>query len=410
MISNSTLANGTGTNKGLAIFNNSTSVNSGWSYFNSLSQDLIKPAVGLATKMGLNSFMYLRKFQNSINASFISSDYSVTITNGTVSGWNLIGNPYLASYPANSSLNGSSFLEVNESKLDPSFAALYFWNPDTNSYDVVNKATEETLINPMEGFFVKVNNQTEEVVFNRSSLVHSSSSVSNRSQNKIHEVSLIVSNGDKRKRTTLKYLSNTTKGLDVGYDAGLFNASNEKFTIYTIQENGDSKLPLTLQCLPKDDIYDSKVGIGIKILNNTEIEIKAVSENLPDGVVLMLEDTVDNVFVDVTNPKSTYKTKVNKNDLRDRFFLHTISKSLGNDDNLSDDNFKIIKMNADDIVLKGLEETGEFFLYNIEGKLIKRQNVSPEDNVVKVANRGTGVYIINVLAGEKRVTKKIILE
>ncbi len=63
VISNSTLANGTGTNKGLAIFNNSTSVNSGWSYFNSLSQDLIKPAVGLATKMGLNSSMYLRKFQ-----------------------------------------------------------------------------------------------------------------------------------------------------------------------------------------------------------------------------------------------------------------------------------------------------------------------------------------------------------
>ena len=410
VISNSTLATGTGTNKGLAVYDNSSSINGGWRYLSSTSQDILQPGIGFATKMTSNSSMYLRKFQSNIDSEFLVKDYNITITNGSENGWNLIGNPYLAPIPANNSADGSSFLEMNESKLDPAYAALYFWNPNTNSYDVVNKATRDNYIEPMEGFFVKVANPVEQVAFKSSSLVHLPEAISSRAQNSAVEISLIVEGGEKRKKTIIKYLENSTKGLDVGYDAGLFNAEKESFSVYSSIEGDTMRTPLTIQCLPESELYGGKIAIGVKASEGEEITISALSANLTEGTVLLLEDTLKNVFVDVSKPESVYKTMlVSEEEGSNRFFLHTVSKTLSNDDNLNEERVKIIKTDSNHLLINGLEEKGEVFIYNIEGKLVSHEKINPVNNTVSFSNKAHGVYIVNLVMNNKRVTKKIVL-
>ncbi|NCQ58998.1 MAG: hypothetical protein GW794_14355, partial [Flavobacteriales bacterium] len=75
---------------------------------------------------------------------------------GTSNRWNLVGNPYPASIPANSNADANNnFLTVNSAALDPSFVAVYLWNPDTSSYDLINQASAATYIAPGQGFFIK---------------------------------------------------------------------------------------------------------------------------------------------------------------------------------------------------------------------------------------------------------------
>lgn len=80
-------------------------------------------------------------------------DIAVT---GTSNRWNLVGNPYPSSIPSNSNADAiNNFLTVNSAALDPSFVAVYLWNPNTSSYDLINQASAATYIAPGQGFFIK---------------------------------------------------------------------------------------------------------------------------------------------------------------------------------------------------------------------------------------------------------------
>ncbi|MGG8497260.1 leucine-rich repeat domain-containing protein [Tenacibaculum sp. TC6] len=410
VIANSTLATGTGTNKGLATYNNSYTGSTGWSYFNSLSQDLLSQGQGVAVKMMASSSMYLRKIQENVDAALLLSNYTIGTNKGTKNGWNLMGNPYLASIPVNSATNkADNFLAINGAKLDPAYAALYFWNPDTNSYDVVNNTTSEKYITPMEGFFVKTSTDVSNVDYKSVSLVHLPNNYAGRKLDSLTEIALRLELKEKKQKTIIKYLDDATDGLDIGYDAGVFNADKTEVSIYTNLVAEGNGTHFAIQCLPKDKIENSIIPIGIEAIVGEELTIKVEANQLPIGVKVLLEDKKTNTFTDLTDETAAYTiTLKEKENNKNRFYLHTRAESLSNDEVFQTD-VTILKTEENLIQLKGLKNEGEVYIYNMQGKLVQQSKVNQHKNKVNIPTLAKGVYIVNLKTNDKQITQKIIL-
>lgn len=410
IIANSTLATGTGTNKGLAMYNNSYTGSTGWNYFNSLSQDLLSQGQGVAVKMMVSSSMYLRKIQENVDAALLLSNYTIGTSKGSKNGWNLMGNPYLASIPVNSATNkADNFLAVNGAKLDPAYAALYFWNPDTNSYDVVNNTTGEKYITPMEGFFVKTNTDVSSVDYKSISLVHLPNNYAGRKLDSLTEIALRLELKEKKQKTIIKYLDNATDSLDIGYDAGVFNADKTEVSIYTNLVTEDNGTHFAIQCLPKDKIGNSIIPVGIEAAIGEELTIKVETNQLPSGVKVLLEDKKTNTFTDLTLESDAYTiTFKEKENNKNRFYLHTRAKSLPNNEVFQND-VAILKTEENLIQLKGLKNEGEVFIYTLKGELIQQSKVNQSKNMVSLPVLAKGVYLVNLKINDKQVTQKIIL-
>ncbi|CAM1360559.1 exported hypothetical protein [Tenacibaculum sediminilitoris] len=410
VIANSTLATGTSTNKGIAIYNNSYTGGTGWNYFNTLSQYLLNPGKGFAVKMASMSSRYLRKIQENVDASFLLSNFNIRTYKGTQNGWNLIGNPYVASIPANSaSGKTNNFLAANGTKFDPAYAALYFWNPDTNSYDIVNNATKATYIKPMEGFFIKINVDVSNVDFQTGALVHLPTSYTERRLDSLTEITLTVRTIKDKQKTVVKYLQGATDGLDIGYDAGTFNAHKKELSIYTNLISEKSNTQFSIQCLAKSKIENSIVPIGIKTTDGEELTIKAAINQLPDGVRVLFEDKLTNTFTDLTDEASEYKIILKeKENNKNRFYLHTKAR-LSPVKDFSKSDITIVKTGLDKIQIKGLKEKSKIFIYNLQGKLIQQSNVNKIDSSITLPMLAKGMYVINIKSENTEVTKKIIL-
>ncbi|CAL2088989.1 conserved protein of unknown function precursor containing a T9SS type A C-terminal secretion signal [Tenacibaculum sp. 190524A02b] len=408
IIVTSTLASGTGANKGLASYNNNATGTTGWNYYNENSTDNLPYGNGYAVKMDNVTHKKFSASKNGVNFSLLHANLSIPSNKGSKNGWNLLGNPNLASIAVNNATrNNNNFLAVNGTKLDPEYAAVYMWNPTTSSYDVINNAYPSAkYIRPITGFFVKVN-QREDLAINNNMLSHQLERLP-RIANTDASITLSIEEKGQKKSTSIKYLNNATNGLDVGYDAGLFTGAVSKKAIYTKLVSEDKGTPFALQCLAKDAIHNSSVPVGIKAPIAKEINIKAHSNNLPKGIRILLEDKQTNTITDLTDANSSYTVTLATKENNSRFYLHTTAKALSTEE-IALDKINVVKLDANTLQLKELKDNATVSIYNVQGKLITNQKATVNATKVRIPSVATGVYLVTIKTATQQTTQKIIL-
>ena len=155
-----------------------------------------------------------------------------------------------------------------------------------------------------------------------------------------------------------------------------------------------------------------QIPIGINAPNESKIVFSANAINLPEGIKVFLEDKELNLFTKL-NESSTYEIILNKdeNDIG-RFYIHTSDSALNIDNNLIVKNVSVYVKDKNTLTVSGLnEEDAKLKLYSLLGKeLFTTSFKSEKTKNISLPILAKGVYLVEVIAKEGRLNKKVILK
>ncbi len=339
----------------------------------------------------------------------------IAITQGTANSWNVVGNPFPSSMPANAAADATNnFITINAAAMDPSFQALYIWDPaGAGSYSLINHALSSTYVAPGQAFFVKSVAGGGIMNFTTAMRSHQSA-VAFQKTATINPPSIVLiadDNAGKTSTTAIKYISGKSLGLDPGYDAGRFDGTASNFGIYSklVTDNG---VDFALQVVP-DNAYDTTIiPIGLDADAGTQVTFKANIANLPVGKKVFLEDHLLGSFTEINNSDKTYTlTLSSASSGIGRFFLHTQdnASTLGIDDVVKSKFTLVASPNTNSIKVFGLiEQSASLDIYDSLGRKIYTSKLQGgTTNNIQVPSMATGVYFVKIKSASSNFNQKI---
>ncbi|QTE22997.1 FG-GAP-like repeat-containing protein [Polaribacter cellanae] len=365
------------------------------------------------------TYQFVGNIENN-NKTIKLKDGSATSGNS----WNALGNPYPSFINANNNANAvNNLLTYNATSLQPTNTAIYVWEASTASYKPFNNTSKEAkYIAPGQGFFVAAKTDGVDFTITKEMLSHQNGSNlfyktynthSKKNKNTRFEVLLKMTSDTQNKSTEIIYLKNATKGLDIGYDAGLFTGENIDFSIYShLLENGNGT-PFSLQCLPNKGYNSMVVPIGVNAKANKTVVFSLETKNIPEGLNIYLEDVQKNTFTKL-NDHNNYTITFSKAQKGvGRFFMHTTKNVLSVDRN--NKTLKASKIWLKD--KKSLEistissEAATIKLFDVLGKQVFSTSVKGATNyTINLPEQlKTAVYIVKLKTAKGIKTKKVIV-
>jgi len=340
---------------------------------------------------------------NTVNVTLIRSAAS------TDKGWNCIGNPF------SSALNIIGFLTANSAQLESGYEAVYLW--DTNNiipgksspdYVVLNNASSITNVQIAQGFFVKSKSGGGTVSFTKTMQNPLAALTFKEAVIEWPSLKIIASSQATSSSTEIKFIPNTSKGLDPGYDAGMLKA-NPEFSLYSRLVDDDG-IDFTLQCLSDQDFKQYEIPMGIDYKLGGALTFKAESINLPAGFQVVLEDRLTKSFTRLDLKDAKYSTDVSAGTKgTGRFFLHA-SDIINGDPKLEEQPFKVYTIGKAIYVNDEVSADAKFSLYSVNGKLLANFKAESQvENRLDVSGLPSGVYVLSVSDKNMKKSVKLIL-
>jgi hypothetical protein len=354
-------------------------------YFTDLTSGTL--GVGKGYMVRIQDPVQTLRFQGTINTT---ADASVS------KGWNCIGNPFTSAININSNADATNnFMTINATSFEANYAGLYFWNQTDNKYDVINNASPSYKASIGQGFFMKVKQGVSSVSFTPIMQAHQvdapfkSTSVVNSS------IKLKVQSDTNVFTTDILFIDGTTKGLDFGYDAGLFT-TDKSFSLYTrlMEDNGTN---FQLQCLPPTSYNQMVIPVGIDSKSAGEIVFTVHTVQLLQDCKVILEDKLTNTFTDLST--RNYKAAVTANTAgMGRFYLHTSDIISGLEDQVLPG--KVTAYTNGNTEIRVVGEVGDgavATLFNGLGKVVLRKRLGSGNlNIIGIPYLNSGVYLLNI--------------
>jgi hypothetical protein len=336
----------------------------------------------------------------------------LTRTGAATKGWNLIGNPFTTAISINSAASNASggvnFMGINTNAFETDYVGIYIWNDVTKEYDNINYSNPAVYAQSGQGFFVRAKTDGSTMEFNPSMQVHQNTVTLKAGTLDFPQIKLMATNNNKTASTMIKFIEGTTRGLDVGYDAGLFK-SDQGLNIYTrlVEDNG---VDFQLQCLPITDYLKMVIPVGLDSKAGGDVVFSAETSNLATDCKVIFEDKLSNSFTDLS--RLTYKTTVAANtSVIDRFYLHTGDIVSGIDDQVLDSNLMAFAVrNVEIRVLGEVSSKAVAMLYDMMGKLILVRNMDAGMmNTIALPPVPDGTYMLNIKDNGTSQTIKILI-
>ena len=289
--------------------------------------------------------------------------------------WNLIGNPY-PSY-----LDFDAFFTQNKSQLDlGGYQAIYGYDGDaSDGWTVWNQATIDSpaiteLIAPGQAFYVKSKSEGGLIDFTKAMRCAGSSDdfILGRTSTSPHHghIQLNLSSGSSDFNTDFYFNSNATLDFDTGYDASLYSPTAPSFSIYSHLVENNSGIPLAVQALNPDAMYDVVVPLGIKANQGQEVTISISETDMPTDIDIYLEDNLNNSFT-LLNTGDYVFTAGNDLTGTGRFYLRFEGEALGTIKSTKEDISIYTKSVDKIIVIDGqLQQNTIATLYDVNGRVV----------------------------------------
>jgi hypothetical protein len=348
--------------------------------------------------------------------------FSGTLTNGDVGitalhtpeitypGWNLIGNPF----PSHLHIKNSSdtyattnFLSTaNLAILETSYNAIYYWDPDANQYQLINNVLGDANLSPGQSFFIKAKTGGGALTFAAASRTHSSSTF--KSGQRWPSIDLTVQTTGNSAKTLIRYIPGTTKGLDPGYDAGLFEPLGT-FKVFTrlVEDNG---VGFYLQCLPEDSWENTVIPVGLQAPAGAAVTFSMETDALPPGLNIYLEDKQARKFVRLNQPGSVYPvTLVAAAAGTGRFYLHTTYGSLAAEE-IPMQELRIQPFPQQQLIniYGSVPLPSRAVIYDLSGRALESVPLNDQQfNTIPFYQPVSGIYVIEIQTGSTSFRKKI---
>ena len=353
---------------------------------------------------------------------------------GTYLGWNAVGNPFTSALKISDETSG--FLDVNSSKLEDNYAAIYLWSSDASNYITISKSaytpkygfsnlSTETAVQAGQGFLINVKKpQSAETGFPNGTVsrtitfdkgtsgmqVHSTGTTIKRTETSWLGITLLASAGDRTRSTIVAFNPGMTTGLDPSYDAGLLSVSD--FNVYTRLVAGNNETNFAIQCLP-DNRYDSLVvPVGLDMPQAGLITFKADGVILPDGVHPVIEDRLDHISTPLKTPLDSLSAYLAEPGWgTGRFYLHfgSTASMVGIADQEPLHTLRAGYSNQE-IAVFGAPEAGSLArLFDVNGRMLGGEYRLTSDNINRIPARGlkSGIYLLRIDGKTYRQTLKI---
>ena len=321
-------------------------------------------------------------------------------------GWNCIGNPFCC---AINMAGQTGFLGINSNSLDPAFLSVYLWDGTISQYVVINNASSITSVQTGQGFFVKSKVGGGSASFNKGMQSSNSGLTFKEAILDWPSIKILVQNQSLKNSTDIKFIKNTTKGLDPGYDAGMLKA-NPDFALYSrlLEDNG---IDFAMQSLPDQNFDQYVIPIGIDFKVGGDITFTVETINLPSGCQALLEDRLTKRFTRLDLKDTKYTTTVSANTKgTGRFFLHA-SDVISGDQPIEKERFKISKIGKTLYINGEVSKKANFFVYSVNGKQLA--NFKAESQVqtqFDASGLPAGVYILTCDDQNQKKSTKFVIE
>ncbi|CAM1333604.1 M43 family zinc metalloprotease [Tenacibaculum aestuariivivum] len=392
MVSNNIFAASSSGTIGIAPYMNDGTA---WDYQMSNATVNITSGKGYSVKLKVADDLIFTGSTNSTNVILpVTTD---------VNNYNLIGNPY-TSY-----INLGEFFNANPLNNVVSEATVWLWNQATGSYELKLANIDDSFqIAPGQAFFISAAANTN-VTFDKNNQSHTAGTFQKQANSKTQVNLTVTSNNGDAKTTKLYYLSGVTTGFDNGYDGSVFKGAKNNFSVFTKLVNKENNTDYAVQSLPIKDLETTIVPVGIKANAGETVVFSAESFNLPNNVQVYIEDTENGEFVNLS--KENYTVVLSKNaNSEDQFFIHTTSNRVNGDADVLN-TVSVYQSAKNQLTVTGLQaDNNSIVMYSAIGKQVMAKTFNANGNtVINLPKVSSGVYIVNVTSGAKKVNKKIIL-
>ena len=381
-----------GSNVGFADYNNTSEA---WSYYQSGTS-----GSGAFTQGQGHSVKLASAGDVVFTGTFNDADASIAVTNNA-NGFNLIGNPYLAS------VSVSELLNNNGSLLSESTA--WLWDQSSSSYVQKNLAVDLEIA-PGQAFFISANTAGD---FGITESMQSHSADTFQRTVAKPEVELSLSNGKASRTASIYYIDGATTGFDNGYDSSIFGGFDNDFSLYTHAVANGTGRNLGIQSLPKAEYQNMIIPVGVIAESGSSLEFSASSENLPEGIKIYLEDRQENTFIRLDALNASYKlTTESAINGVGRFYLYTTSSALSTDDIALNNNMSIYTSSKENLRVVGVQNgTATIQLHTILGKEVLRRSFKGNGvNDIALPILTNGTYIVKLVTKTGITNKKIIIQ
>ena len=339
--------------------------------------------------------------------------------------WNLVANPFSSYINGNTNAGttngGTNFIDVNANVLDLEYTGLYYWDADEDGWDVFNQlqtnSNDGTLfIAPGQGFFVAArNSEVAQISFTPQmrTILGGDDFISGAPILLNYKLDLKLFNGSaERAKTKFHFQQGLTLGLDAGYDAGAYN---QAAALSSRLPEDDQGVNFQLNAMNLESAYNQSIPLVINQQEGQNFRVSISNNTLPEDVNVYLEDTQNGTL---TSLKDQDFELIAQSDLSDagRFYIRFTTQNLAVNDVLSPSSLTVFKLNTDAFVtIQGLTpEMGKTTatIYNMLGMKVREKALNNTDATQQISTQGlaSGVYIINLKAGDQAVSKKVIIQ
>ncbi|MEN8703578.1 MAG: T9SS type A sorting domain-containing protein [Polaribacter sp.] len=329
-------------------------------------------------------------------------------------GFNLLGNPLLGYLNVNDAADGTNNILRGNGLNGADILAedtIWLWDSANEAWVTKNLGSTSYKMPGVQGFFVKAKTGGGTFSFTKAMQSDSGDAFLKSSSSRF-EIDLSISNGEKNRSTSIKYIDSKTTSFDNGYDSSLFGGYASVLEVYTGLVEGGSAKKLAIQSLPNANFEDMIVPVGVTAGVNSEITFTAEALNVPAGYKVFLEDRLNNTFTRLDETNAKYTATVTDKSTEGRFYLHTRSAALSVDSELLN-SISIYKSNNATLRIVGLSQGNtSISLYNVFGKQVFSSKFNTTSVVKELAlpKLATGVYIVQLETETGKLNKKIVLE
>lgn len=346
---------------------------------------------------------------------------SKTITRGSdnnwIYGWNLIGNPYTSAIGINNdATSANKFLTVNADILDPDYRAVYVW--EAGAYKCIGNSGftppgDESLLSDDyvqagQAFFVRANvGDIPAIQFNVGMQSHQPGITLKSAKKSWPGVQLNAVSGDASHNTIVTYHQDMTPGLDVSYDAGLLSAGGE-IELFTRLVN-DNGVDFMIQAVPDYDFEQNAVPVGVNFAKGGEVTFSGYVVPLDGNYKIYLEDRLTGVLTDLSQDEYTVTLSANTKGTGRFFVVAAQTTGIETPGEISDN--LMIWASDRKIHIRGeLSGKATARLLDLNGRLIMETSLpDTRNNLVQAPVRTGGIYLLQVLDGNRHTTRKVVI-
>ena len=334
--------------------------------------------------------------------------------------WEMVANPY-ASYIHGNPASGdavNNFVKVNLdlNLLEPSFGAIYAWD-GTGGYTIYNLSQINTAtIAPGQGFWIAARQSTpQQLQFTPAmqTVEGGDDFISGAPILLNYMLNLKLYHGTTEKaKTSFYFQQGLSDGLDTGYDAGALEQTQAISSRLTENDQGYN---MSINAMSIETVYNQSIPLVINQQEGQPFRVSISENTIPEEVNVYLEDVLNGTLTSLKD--QDFELSAQEDLSQDgRFYIRFTTQSLAINDVLSPSNLTVFKLNTDRFyTIKGLSpEMGKTTatLYNMLGMKVRSKTLNNHSCNQQISTQGlaSGVYIINLKAGDQAVSKKVIIQ